>query len=343
MKKIFSLIIALTFLVSIFAVSAVAVAEVTTRTVTVGDLGNVYLMDKVGSDRYLEDVADFKGWLTTTEDVKSVFTGINFAMDGDADYDNDAEYDTVRLEYCTGDPRYQDNWVNDEETLVVGEGGTSFNLKLSGWVSFRYSATYEPSDDAEEETVYTEKFVLYVVDATAPILEKGTTLADKESAGITVGNSFTVSTASTYVKVTDSSTYTTSYVIKKLINGEYVVVYSSVDGLSEDYEGTDIKSGTITPTADDVLEKATYQVVYSVTDANGYVSEDLVAELKVNAATEDVEEEKKVNVWKIVLYCIAGLAAVGLVVVIFFVKTKQPTNERIVYTEDTNNDTPSDK
>lgn len=343
MKKIFSLIIALTFLVSLFAVSAVAVAEGETRTVTVETAGNVYLLDKVGSDRYLDDVADFKGWLTTTADVKSVFTGINFAVEGDEGYDKDAKYDTVRLEYCTGNPKYKDNWVNDEDTLVVGAGGTSFNLKLSGWVSFRYSATYKPSTDADEETVYTENFVLYVIDTTAPVIEKGTTLSDKETAGLTVGSAFTVSTASSYIKVTDSSTYTTTYVINKLINGTYVQVYSSVDGLSEDYEGTDIKSGTITPTADDVLDKATYQIVFSVKDANGYVSEDLVAEFKVNAKAEDVEEEKKVNVWKIVLYCVAGLAAAGLVVVIFFVKTKQPTNERIVYTENTNNDTPSDK
>ena len=342
MKKIFSLIIALTFLVSMFAMTAVVAAEGTTRTVTVETAGNAYLLEKVGTATHLEDVQIFRGWLTTTEDVKNVFSGINFAMEGDELYSKDAKYDTVRLEYCTSDPRFESNWVDDEKTLVVGKGGTSFDLKLSGWVAFRYSATYKPSTDAEQKTVCTEHFVMYVVDTTAPVVSKGTTLTSKETEGITVGKSFTVSTSSTHIKVTDSSTYTTTYVINKLINGEYVEVYSSVNGLSKDYEGKDISGGTITPTAEDVFEKATYQVVYSVKDANGYTSEDLVAEFKVIAKAEDVEEAKKVDVLKIVLYVVAGLSAVGIVVLVFFVKTKEPTNERVVYTENTN-DEPSNK
>lgn len=334
-KKIFSLIIALTLLVSIFAVSAVAFAD-GERTVTVETAGNEYLLNKVGNDTYLEDTKDFKGWLTTTADVKAVFTGINFAMASDADYDKSAKYDTVRLEYCTADPRFDDNWQDDEKTLVVADGGTSFNLKLSGWVCFRYSATYKPTADGAEKTVYTEKFLVFVRDVTAPEVEMGTTLTDKVEDGLTVGKAYSVSTSSSSIKVTDSSTYTITFVIKKLIKGEYVEVYSSKTGLSEDYEGKDISNGTITPTADDVMDKATYQIVYSVTDANGYKSQDLVASLKVNAA-EVQETEKKVDVLKIVLYVVAGLSAVGIIVLVFFVKPKKVEETRVVYTEDTNN------
>ena len=337
MKKIFSLIIALTLLVSIFAVSSVAMAA-ETRTITVGTTGNEYLMNKVGNNTYLEDVKDFKGWLTTTADVTSVFTGINFVMKGDANYDANAKYDTVRLEYCTGDARFEDNWIDDEKTLIVGEGGTSFNLKLSGWVAFRYSVTYTPSTGASETKVTTNTFILYVVDTTAPVVEKGTTLTDKELDGIDVGSAYTVSTTSSNIKVTDSSNYEISYVIKKLINGAYVVVYSSVDGLSEDYEGTDIANGTIKPTADDVMDKATYQVVFTVVDSLGYKSEELVAEFKVNAKDEDVAQAKKHNIVKIVCLCIAGASLVALVLVIIFVKPKKQENTRIIYTEDTNND-----
>lgn len=329
MKKIFSLIIALTLLVSVFGISAVAFADGEARTVTVN---NAALMTLVGTDTFLEDSASFKGWLTTTQNVKDVFVGINFAMFGDEGYDKNAKYDTVRLEYCTGDIRYEDNWVDDEKTLVVAAGGTNFNLKLSGWVAFRYSATYKPSADAEEVPVKTNTFLFYVVDTTAPTLEVGTTLADKASDGLTVGKAYTISTSSSNVKVTDSSSCTTTFVIQKLINGQYVEVYSSVDGLSESYEGKDIASGTITPTADDVLDKATYKIVFKATDAYGYASEELVVELKVNANTENVEEEKKVDVLKIVLYIVAGLSAVGIVVLLC-IKPKKDENTRIVYTE----------
>ena len=334
MKKIFSLIIALTLLVSIFAVSAVAFAE--NRTITVSATGNEYLMNKVGNQDQISDSADFKGWLTTTADVTSVFTGIDFVMEGDENYDADAQYDVVRLEYCTGNPRYEDNWKDDEKTLIVGKGGTSFNLKLSGWVAFRYSVTYTPAANADDVKVTTDTFIVYVVDTTAPQVEIGTTLSDKALTGLTVGTSFTVSTTSGYIKVTDSSSYTTSYSIQKLINGEYVEVYNNVDGLSEDYEGKDIASGAIKPEASDVMDKATYKIVYSVTDANGYKSEDLAVLLKVNAKDEDVIQAKKVNVWKVICLCIAGLCVVGIVVVIV-IKPKKEENTRIVYTEDTNN------
>jgi hypothetical protein len=334
-KKIFSLIIALTLLVSVFALSAVAFADAEARTVTVTDLGNAYLFDKVGTDRFIADQENFKGWLTTTADVKSVFTGINFAMLGDADYDKDAKYDTVRLEYCTGDPRFQDNWVSDEKTLIVAVGGTNFNLKLSGYVAFRYSATYKPTPDAEEKTVVTKEFVLFVEDTTAPVLELGTTLSSKVAEGLTVGKAYTITTSSSSVKVTDSSTYTTTYAIQKLINGQYVEIYNSVDGLSEDYEGKDVAGGTITPSAEDVLDKATYKVIFSATDANGFKGNDLVVEFKVNAKAGDVEEEKKVDVLKIVLYIVAGLSAAGIVVLLL-IKPKKEEPTRIVYTETPN-------
>ncbi len=334
-KKIFSLIIALTLLVSIFAVSAVALAD-ETRTVTVETAGNEYLLNKVGNERYLDDAKDFKGWLTTTADVKAVFTGINFAMESDADYDKNAKYDTVRLEYCTADPRFDNNWTNDEKTLVVADGGTSFDLKLSGYVAFRYSATYKPADGELEKTVYTEQFVVYVRDVTAPEVETGTSLETTIKDGLTVGKAYSVSTTSSAIKVTDSSTYTVTYVIKKLIKGEYVEVYSSETGLSKDYEGKDISSGTITPTADDVLSDATYQIIYTVTDVNGYKTVSLPALLKVNPA-EVQDAEKKVDVLKIVLYIIAGLSAAGIVVLVFFVKPKKEEPTRVVYTEDTNN------
>jgi|GEM_PF-3032910 len=334
-KKIFSLIIALTLLVSIFAVSAVAFAD-ETRTVTVETAGNEYLLNKVGNNVYLDDAKEFKGWLTTTADVKAVFTGINFAMESDADYDKNAKYDTVRLEYCTADPRFDSNWIDDEKTLVVADGGTSFNLKLSGWVCFRYAATYKPADGELEKTVRTEQVLVYVRDVTAPELETGSSLATTVKDGLTVGKAYSVSTTSSAIKVTDSSTYTVTYVIKKLINGEYVEVYSSVNGISEDYEGKDITSGTITPQADDVLSEATYQLIYTVTDANGYETVSLPALLKVNPA-EVQETEKKVDVLKIVLYVVAGLSAVGIVVLVFFVKPKKVEETRVVYTEDTNN------
>lgn len=346
MKKIFSLIIALTLLVSVFALSAVAFADesegegsttTTPRTITVD---NAKLMEKVGNAIYFYDDdttlfvdGKFVGWLTSSADVKEVFSNIVFAFDGEDDYDDTKTNDIVRLEYCTGNTKYDDNWQKDVTNLKVGKGGTSFELTLSGRVAFRYSVSYKATSDATEETkVYTDVFVLYIVDRKAPVVEMGTTLTDKVATGLTVGSAYTVSTSSSSIKVTDLSTTTTTYVINKRINGAYVQVYSSVDGLSEDYEGTDIASGTITPTADDVLTEATYQIIYTVTDAYGYVSAPLVAEFKVNAKASDVEEQAKVDVLKIVLYIIAGLSAAGIVVLLV-IKPKQQAPARIVYTE----------
>lgn len=347
MKKIFSLIIALTLLVSVFALSAVAFADesegeggttTTPRTITVN---NAKLMEKVGNAIYFYDDdttlfvdGKFVGWLTTTEDVKAVFEGINFATSADGDDFNTSEtYDTVRLEYCTGNTKFDENWEDEVTNLEVDKGGTSFELTLSGRVAFRYSVSYKATSDATEETkVCTDIFVLYIVDRKAPVVEMGTTLTDKVAIGLTVGSAYTVSTSSSSIKVTDLSTTTTTYVINKRINGAYVQVYSSVDGLSEDYEGTDISSGTITPTADDVLTEATYQIIYTVTDAYGYVSAPLVAEFKVNAKASDVEEQAKVDVLKIVLYIIAGLSAAGIVVLLV-IKPKQQAPARVVYTE----------
>lgn len=354
MKKIFSLIIALTLLVSVFALSAVAFADegegsgegegsttTTTRTITVH---SDKLMEKVGDTNYLYDdtalFADgkFVGWLTSSADVKAVFEGIVFAFSGEDDYDTNKTNDTVRLEYCTGDPKYEDNWEDDVSDLKVGKNGTSYDgFKLSGWVAFRYSASYKPTSDATEDTtVYTDNFVVYIADKTAPVVEMGTSLVDKVASGLTVGSAYTVSTSSSSVKVVDTSTTTVTYVINKRINGEYVQVYSSVDGLSEDYEGKDIASGTITPTADDVLTEATYQIVYTVTDAVGY-SNTLTASFKVNAKATDVEEKEKVDVLKIVLYIVAGLSAVGIVVLLV-IKPKQQAPARVVYTETPAND-----
>lgn len=346
MKKIFSLIIALTLLVSVFALSTVAFADesegessttITPRTITVD---NAKLMEKVGNAIFFYDDdttlfvdGKFVGWLTSSADVKEVFSNIVFAFDGEDDFDSTKTYDTVRLEYCTGNTKYDDNWEDDVTNLKVGKGGTSFELTLSGRVSFRYSVSYKATSDATEETkVYTDIFVLYIVDRKAPVVEMGTTLTDKVATGLTVGSAYTVSTSSSSIKVTDLSTTTTTYVINKRINGAYVQVYSSVDGLSEDYEGTDISSGTITPTADDVLTEATYQIIYTVTDAYGYVSAPLVAEFKVNAKASDVEEQAKVDVLKIVLYIIAGLSAAGIVVLLV-IKPKQQAPARVVYTE----------
>lgn len=363
MKKIFSLIIALTLLVSVFALSTVAFAEEgddegsttpaapTHATVEVKDdtdgAGNKYLLSKVTGD-FLNDKdmlntdGKFVGWLTSSADVKAVFTNIVFAFEGETDYDPDKKNDTVRLEYCTGDPRYEKNWKyetgsetasddSNKSTLVVGKDGTAFKLNLSGYVAFRYCAIYKETEDATEDTkVYTDHFVVYVVDTTAPVVKASSSLTSKVTSGLTVGSAYTVSTSS--VDVTDSSTTSTTYVISKRINGEYVKVYSSVDGLSEDYEGKDIANGTITPTADDVLTDATYKVEFTVTDANGYKSAPISVEFKVNAKAVDTEEKEKVDVIKIVLYIVAGLSAAGIVVLLF-IKPKQQAPARVVYTE----------
>ncbi len=348
MKKIFSLVIALTLFFSLFAVTTVAFAEgegegegettpVEHEEVVVH---NDKLLEIVGDNTYLSDSAEFAGWLTTATQVKEVFEHANFALLGDEGYNKDTKYDEVRLEYCTGNPRYADNWEGSAEkensNTVLGADGASIELNTTGIVLFRYAITYKTStaEDATEVTKTTDTFFVYVEDTTKPDAKLTSTLELKQTNGLTVGTAYTVSTSLT---ITDSSSTSTTYVIQKLIDGVWTEIYDSVSGeVAEGYKGEDVSSGVITPAETDASADPVYKVIYTVTDAEGFVSDDVVLSLHVNEKKVTTTDDNDVDVLKIVLYVIAGLSAAGIVVLLF-VKPKNPEVATNVVTANSDN------
>ena len=183
----------------------------------------------------------------------------------------------------------------------------------------------------------------YAVDTTHPEIALSESMKTKMEQGLTVGTSYTVSTSLT---ITDSSSTTVTYKVYRH-SGDgaatadadgWVLIYDSTAENKVLEAGTDYiaSNGAITPLASDVITvegNYRYKIVYSVKDANGYFGVEADAEgeavefhptllLSVHLSTEDVATQKKVEAWKIVLYVIAGLSAVGIVVLLL-VKPKQ--------------------
>ncbi len=182
-------------------------------------------------------------------------------------------------------------------------------------------------------------------DDTPPQIELSTTQSNKVNDGLTVGTTYTVSTS---LDITDASSTTVTYVVYKKVgtgvegadsNG-WLQIYDSVSReVAEGYEENISTSGVITPLAEDVTDDDVYRIVYTVVDSYGNhgvkkVGSDETASteeyhpvmlLKVKA--EPVAASKSpIEVWKIVLYVIAGLSALGIIVLLF-IKPKQATND----------------
>ncbi len=342
MKKIISLIIALALMISLVSVVSVAFAEDAVVDHAVVTCDDAAFESKVSASKYtsqyLADSASFEGWLTV-EDLTTVFPGVVF------DVKETKNNDTIRLEYTQDYPRYEENWQKDDDAEFAAVGLKMDLTGKLGWIAFRYAVEYKVSTaaDAETKTVYSPVIVRYVVDETNPVVELGSTLKDKQEKGLTAETAYTISTSasssSSYLKVTDSDkSVKVTYVVKKVVDGTEKVIYDSVDGIVDGYEGTDIKNGVITPGASDVSDNTVYTIVYTITDA---VGRSATQELKLKVVAKTVvatEGEKKVDVLKIVLYVVAGLSACGIIVLLCVKPKKSNASTRVVYTENTSDD-----
>lgn len=258
-------------------------------------------------------------WLKDSAKVGEVFEGINYKVENDEGYDKDAKYDTISIESCSpsGDRKVDSSWTNRALT-------STFSMQTAGWWLFRYVVKDSDSNVIARSPVLER----YAVDNEHPIVSLSESLTKTQDEGLTAGKDYSVSTSLT---VNDSSSTTTTYKIFKLINKEWVEIYDSTERtVKDEYKDFVTEGGTIKPVDADVLADKTpvYKVKYKVVDSEGYtgVNQSGVAFepellLFVNAA-ETTNKTDPVDVWKIVLYVVAGLSAVGIIVLLC-VKPKQ--------------------
>ena len=359
MKKYISLILALTILVGMLGVSAMAFAE-DPAPVTVNQTA---LNEKIAADETLKVLAsnfslnlgDIKvpAWLATEADISALFGGANFVS---ADGKLKEESDKVEIQYFK--PGSDRGEVAEDKDKKAGYAAAEETIDVNsvGWWSFRFvvvrpHATVENAGETNEKTTYSVDYTkdivaksdlvsLYAQDVDNPIITLNQTRYDDYTKkGITVGTRYSVPTTLLFTmtddgKGTSSSYITVYYVIEKMIDGNWTAIYdSSKDTKVLDDKYSDFVSASgILAGNDDVSSNSKdykYRVKYSFKDQYGYTGVDkdgnateFVLNLYVNAKKATEEEQDTAKVWQIVLYVIAGLAAVGIVVLLC-IKPKQ--------------------
>lgn len=277
----------------------------------------------------------------SAQNVRDVFNGIDYYIDGEKDgenndlYDKDHKYDVVSVEYLTpsGDPKVESDWRSIALT-------STFSMRTEGWWQFRYVV----KDVDGEVIARTAPMVRNAVDTQSPVIKLSTSLESKQREGLKVNESYSIST---YLDITDDrspSDTTTSYVVEKKIDGKWVEVYNSKDKeIKDEYKDFILDGGTIKPIESDVIQaendadRYIYRVIYSVKDGAGHfgvaASGDAAEahptlNLFVNPADAQ-DENKATDAWKIVLYIVAGLAAVGIIVLLCVKPKEAPADGRV--------------
>ena len=363
-KKIISLVLALTLLVGMFSVATVAFAEDATTVTVNQDAVN----SKIAADDDLKILNGFTisegeiavpSWLEEKDDVQALFTGINFVTeekDGKTTIDDGS--DKVLVQYFK--PAGDRGAVEEGSSKAnYAEAGDKITVAETGWWSFRFVVVrprLEKAAEGEEKATYfdidyTKDIVassalidVWAQDTDNPVISLREDEANKLIVnGLTAGTRKSISTTSIF-NTTDngkngSSSYITiNYIVEKIVDGKWVKIYdTTADTKVVEGYGDYISSSGILASEDEVSKNGTdykYRVTYSFVDSYGYVGKDsegndytYTLNLTVKAK-EKTEETKKVDVWKIVLYVIAGLSAVGIVVLLC-IQPKQPDDGTI--------------
>ena len=191
---------------------------------------------------------------------------------------------------------------------------------------------------AEEAELLKEDYTLRcrTEDTTNPEIKLSSTMENKQTEGLTAGTTYSISTA---LDIEDASSTTVTYVVYKKVgdvegaeNG-WLLIYDSKTGtVTEGYEDNISTSGVITPLEEDITGEDVYKIVYTAVDRYGNhgvkAGDETKAEyhpemlLKVKAKVVEPGTSNPIEAWKIVLYVIAGLSAVGIVVLLC-IKPKQ--------------------
>lgn len=359
MKKIVSLLIVLMLAVSLFAATSVAFAEETTpeepahaEIIFHEDVFNN--LPEISGIKKLQGMnKEFKldnSWAKDAEKVAQIFENIDYELDKENtsnEYAFKSDKDKIFWEYCTPSKEYKDKWARSELRSTI-------NASSTGWWGFRYvvmdkNGSVSTTDEMEEHVLFrTPAIFVYIADNTAPEITKlHSDMTKAMENGIKVGETYSIKTN---LSITDSSSTTTTYKVYKKVNGEWNMndpIYdSATKKVKEGYEDCISTSGVITMLASDVRpnNEPVYKIIYTVTDALGYTATTLGdKELTLFA----VAVEKKLTtaeIWQIVLYVIAGLAAIGIVVVLCIKpKEKAPETGRVAPKKSVESKEESDK
>lgn len=316
-------------------------------------------------------------WLSNSATVKAVFPGIFYQVESDNDdleegdskpYDKDAEYDSIYVEYCKpGESPTRTEWTSCKVT-------STFSLETEGYWSFRFVVK---DHNGTETLATTDYFTRYAKDNKHPVIELSTSMKNKVDAGLVAGEGYTPSTS---LDITDnnSSTVTVTFIISKfakkgatvnvydeetqeytstkLTEDSWIKIYDSkTSWVHKDYTEFVNTSGRITPSKSEITTEKIYKITYSAKDANGYfgvagdpedggkyVEAHPEMLLSVVAPKDSDNGNNSVDAWKIVLYVIAGLSAVGIIVLLC-IKPKQATEGVRVSKKDVTEDKSEDK
>ena len=245
------------------------------------------------------------------------------------------ESDKILVQYATPTIDYKDfaSWNTVEIGTDINVIGTTSSTSRLGWWVFRFvvrdsNGTVLTNDQGEE--IRSERIDIYFSDTSEPEYRDNDGLTSdmisSRDNGLTVGSTYTIKTNLRYI---DNGTVTVNYTVYKLNTktNKWVPILVKGEEVAEGYEDCITAAGVITPKESDILKgnKPIYRIVYTLTDDQLYTSAPTTLELFVKAA----EEETTISgteVWKIILYVIAGLSAVGIVVVLC-IKPKQPQTE----------------
>ena len=254
------------------------------------------------------------------------------------------------------DPKDTDDWKRvsiDTEIKLNTSGwwmfrlvvvdGVNGDLKDKDAVLTHYNTDEFYAQDGilseDGKTFHWEKFCLYryAVDTDHPEVALSDSMINKMEDGLEVGKDYQVLTS---LSIEDPSGTSITYKVyrhsgkgtsDKTSTDGWVLIYDSTATEKVLEAGKDYitSAGVIKPKDDDVTENVNtyrYKIEYSVKDNNGYFGvekdSDSKAEfhptlfLGVKLSIEDKKEQERIAAWKIVLFVIAGLAAVGIVVLL---------------------------
>lgn len=261
--------------------------------------------------------------MEAASNVQAVFANIKYVKE-DTETEKKADNDKIYVEYCrpSESPKGQETWQNS--TLIT----ENIRLSSNGWYLFRIVVKDKNNEVLARSTSY---FSFYAEDTKRPVVSLSTTMKNKVESGLTAETKYSIPTSGlTNGSSDEMSSTTVTFEVYKVVDGKDVLIYDSKSKeVTENYEKFVDKDGAITPSKDDISDKTVYKVVYSVVDSYGYkgvesdsdvlnygaVEFNPVMELKVVAAPDD-SNKSAVNVWEIVLFCIAGLCAIGIVVLL---------------------------
>lgn len=245
--------------------------------------------------------------------------------------------DKIHLQYATPTVDYKDfaSWNNVEIGTNVNVIGTTSSTSRIGWWVFRFVAKDSNgtvlTDNAGTE-IRSDRIDVFFGDASAPAYrDNGGLTSDMISMrdnGLTVGETYTIKTNLRYI---DNGNVTVNYKVYKwdTKTNDWTAepIFERGGKVAEGYEDYITTAGVITPHKEDVLadKKPAYKIVYSLKDDQGYESDTTTLELFAKEK-ETTAPASSTDVWKIVLFVIAGLALVGIIVVLC-IKPKKPEAE----------------